>query len=206
MLDAHHEDCGEATPFQYSVPNLRVTFGRARRNVAATTDMRGPGRTPGLCAIESAVNELADQLKIDTVKLRVLNEPKIDESLGVPFSSRHLLECLELGAEKFGWSRRSPEVGSMKRNGLTLGWGMAGCSWVAGRFFAAASVQFRNDGTARVASATQDIGTGMYTVLAPLAAQKPGLPLEKIQGPLGHTVLPEGPLSRRSLPPQSLPP
>jgi xanthine dehydrogenase YagR molybdenum-binding subunit len=152
------------------------------------------------------MNELADQLKIDPVKLRVLNEPKIDESLGVPFSSRHLLECLELGAEKFGWSRRSPEVGSMKRNGLTLGWGMAGCSWVAGRFSAAASVQLRNDGTARVASATQDIGTGMYTVLAQLAAQKTGVPLEKIEVSLGDTVLPEGPLSGGSLATESVVP
>src|SRR3989475_9459005 len=115
MLEAHHEDCGEATPIQYSVPNLRVTFGRAKRNVGAGSDMRGPGRVPGLYATESAVNELADQLKIDPVKLRVINEPKIDESLGIPFSSRHLLECFELGAEKFGWSKRTPDVGSMKR-------------------------------------------------------------------------------------------
>jgi xanthine dehydrogenase YagR molybdenum-binding subunit len=56
--------------------------------------MRGPGAVPGLYATESAMNELADQLKIDPVKLRILNEPKIDESLGIPFSSRHLLECL----------------------------------------------------------------------------------------------------------------
>ena len=104
MLDDHHEDCGEATPFQYSVPNLRVTFGRAKQNVGATTDMRGPGRVPGLYATESAMNELADQLKIDPLRLRILNEPKIDESLGIPFSSRHLVECFELGAEKFGWS------------------------------------------------------------------------------------------------------
>src|SRR5437870_10600268 len=83
MLDAHHEDCGEATAFQYSVPNLRVTFGRARRNVGAAADMRGPGAVPGLYATESAMNELADQLKIDPVQLRVINEPKIDESLGV---------------------------------------------------------------------------------------------------------------------------
>ena len=206
VLDPHHEDCGEATPFQYSVPNLRVSFGRAKRNVGAGADMRGPGRVPGLYATESAMNELADQLKIDPVKLRVLNEPKIDESLGVPFSSRHLLECLELGAEKFGWSRRSPEVGSMKRNGLTLGWGMAGCSWVAGRFSAAASVQLRDDGTARVASATQDIGTGMYTVLAQLAAQKTGVPIEKVEVALGDTVLPEGPLSGGSLATESVVP
>jgi xanthine dehydrogenase YagR molybdenum-binding subunit len=206
MLDPHHEDCGEATPFQYSVPNLRVSFGRARRNVGAGADMRGPGRVPGLYATESAMNELADQLKLDPVKLRVLNEPKIDESLGVPFSSRHLLECLELGVEKFGWSKRSPNVGSMKHNGLTLGWGMAGCSWVAGRFSAAASLQLRNDGTVHVASATQDIGTGMYTVLAQLAAQKTGVPLEKIEVSLGDTVLPEGPLSGGSLATESVVP
>src|SRR6202171_6238390 len=199
MLDDHHEDCGEATAFQYSVPNLRVTFGRTRRNIGAGADMRGPGRVPGLYAIESAMNELADELKIDPLKLRILNEPKTDESLGVPFSSRHLLECFDLGAEKFGWSRRSPGVASMKRDGLTLGWGMAGGSWVAARFSAEASVQLRDDGTARVACATQDIGTGTYTILAQLASQKTGVPLVKVEVALGDTGLPEGPLSGGSM-------
>src|SRR5213593_4725984 len=199
MLEAHHEDRSEATPFQYSVANLRVTFGRARRNVGAAADMRGPGRVPGLYATESAMNELADQLKIDPVKLRVINEPKIDESLGVPFSSRHLVECFTVGAEKFGWSKRTPEVGSMKRDGLPLGWGMAGCSWVAARFAAEASVQLRDDGTARVACGTQDIGTGTYTNLAQLASHKTGVPLEKVEVALGDTSLPEGPLSGGSM-------
>jgi xanthine dehydrogenase YagR molybdenum-binding subunit len=199
MLDAHHEDCGEATPFQYSVPNLRVTFGRARRNVGAAADMRGPGAVPGLYATESAMNELADQLKIDPVKFRIMNEPKIDEGLGLPFSSRHLLECFELGTQKFGWSRRTPEVGSMKRDGLTLGWGMAGCTWIAARFPAAASVELRDDGTAQIACATQDIGTGTYTNLAQLASYKTGVPLERIEVALGDTSLPEGPLSGGSM-------
>ncbi|MGH7824419.1 MAG: xanthine dehydrogenase family protein molybdopterin-binding subunit, partial [Candidatus Binatia bacterium] len=199
ILDGHHEDCGEATPFQYSVPNLRVAFGRAKRNVGAAADMRGPGRVPGLYATESAMNELADELKIDPVKLRVINEPKIDEGLKIPFSSRHLLECLELGAEKFGWSNRTPQVGSMKRDGLILGWGMAGCSWLAGRFAAEANIQLRDDGTVRVACATQDIGTGTYTILAQLAAQKIGIPLEKVEVALGDTSLPKGPLSGGSL-------
>jgi len=199
MLDAHHEDCGEATPFQYSVPNLRVTFGRAKRNIGAAADMRGPGAVPGLYATESAMNELADQLKIDPVKLRVLNEPKVDEGLGIPFSSRHLLECFELGSEKFGWPKRTPEVGSMKRDGLILGWGMASCAWIAGRFAADANVQLRDDGTARVASATQDIGTGMYTILAQLASERTGVPLDKVEVALGDTSLPEGPLSGGSL-------
>jgi len=210
MLDIHHEDCGAATPLQYSVPNLRVTFGRARRNIGATADLRGPGAVPGLYATESAMNELADQLKIDPVRLRVINEPKIDESFalpdvrgiaraGLPFSSRHLLECFELGAEKFGWSKRTPEVGSMKRDGLTLGWGMAGCSWHAARFPADANVQLRNDGTARVACGTQDIGTGTYTILAQLTSERIGVPLERVEVALGDTSLPEGPLSGGSM-------
>jgi len=199
ILDAHHEDCGEATPFQYSVPNLRVTFGRARRNIGGGADMRGPGRVPGLYATESALNELAHQLGIDPVKVRILNEPKIDESLGIPFSSRHLLECFQLGSEKFGWSKRNPAVGSMKRDGLTLGWGMAGCSWIAARFDAAANVELRDDGTCRVASATQDIGTGTYTVLAQLASERTGVPLDRVEVELGDTLLPAGPLSGGSI-------
>jgi xanthine dehydrogenase YagR molybdenum-binding subunit len=199
ILDNYHEDCGEATPFQYSVPNLRVKFGRTRRNVGSPTAMRGPGAVPGLYATESAMNELADELKIDPVQLRVLNEPKIDESLGLPFSSRHLLECLELGAEKFGWSKRNPDVGSMKRDGLILGWGMAGCAWIAARFPAQANLELRDDGTVRVASGTQDIGTGTYTILAQLASHKTGVPLDKVEVALGDTALPEGPLSGGSM-------
>jgi xanthine dehydrogenase YagR molybdenum-binding subunit len=199
MLDYYHENCGEATAFQYSVPNLRVKFGRAKRNIGSPSDMRGPGAVPGLYATESAINELADQLKIDPVRLRVLNEPKIDESLGIPFSSRHFLECLELGAEKFGWSKRNPEVGSMKRDGLTLGWGMAGAAWIAARFAADASVELRNDGTTRVACGTQDIGTGTYTILAQLASDKTGVPLDKVEVALGDTSLPEGPVSGGSM-------
>ena len=199
MLDDHHENCGEATTFHYSVPNLRVKLGRARRNTGASTDMRGPGAVPGLYATESAMNELAEQLKIDPVRLRGLNEPKIDESLGIPFSSRHYLECLELGAKKFGWSQRNPEIGSMKRDGLTLGWGMAGAAWIAARFPAEASIELRDDGTTRVACGTQDIGTGTYTVLAQLAAEKTGVPLDKVEVALGDTSLPEGPISGGSL-------
>src|SRR5262249_15282869 len=151
------------------------------RNIGSTADMRGPGAVPGLYATESAMNELADQLKIDPMRLRILNEPKIDESLGIPFSSRHLLECFQLGADKFGWSKRTPEVGSMKRDGLILGWGMASCAWIAARFPAEASVHLRDDDTARVACATQDIGTGTYTIFAQLVAEKTGVPVDKVE-------------------------
>jgi xanthine dehydrogenase YagR molybdenum-binding subunit len=204
MIDHYHEDCGEATPFHYSVPNLRVTFGRARRNIGATSDMRGPGAVPGLYATESAMNEMAERLKIDPVKFRLLNEPKIDESVNLPFSSRHYVECLNLGAEKFGWSKRNPAVGSMKRDGFTLGWGVAGAAWIAGRFAADANMQLRDDGTVRVACATQDIGTGTYTILAQLASQKTGVPVDKIEVELGDSALPDGPISGGSLATSSL--
>ncbi|HJX20190.1 MAG TPA: xanthine dehydrogenase family protein molybdopterin-binding subunit, partial [Steroidobacteraceae bacterium] len=199
ILDDYKENCGEATPFMYSVPNLRVTSALARRHVGTPTAMRGPGAVPGLWATESAMDELALKLKMDPVQLRLVNEPKIDEGLKIPFSSRHLEECLSTGAQKFGWSKRNPRVGSMKRDGLTLGWGMAGCSRLAERFAFVANVELRDDGTARVSSATQDIGTGTYTILALLASERLGLPIDKIEVVLGDTQLPPGPISGGSM-------
>jgi xanthine dehydrogenase YagR molybdenum-binding subunit len=195
ILDDYKENCGEATPQMYSVPNLRITSALARRNVGSATSMRGPGAVPGLWATESAMDELALKLGMDPLRLRLANEPEIDEGLNIPFSSRHLKECLSMGAEKFEWYRRDPRIGSMKRDGLTLGWGMAGCSWQAARFPCQASVELRDDGTARVSCATQDIGTGTYTIVAQLAAEKLGLPLDKVEAVLGDTRLPPGPLS-----------
>ncbi|MEW4570041.1 xanthine dehydrogenase family protein molybdopterin-binding subunit [Tautonia sp. JC769] len=199
ILDLHHEDCGESTGIQYSVPNLRVTFGRAKRHIGAGADFRGPGRVPGLYATEAAMNELAGRLGIDPMQLRIINEQEVDESLNIPFSSRHLVDCFRLGAEKFGWARRDAAVGSMKRDGLILGWGMAGCSWIAARISAEVVMHLRDDGTVRVASATQDIGTGTYTILAQLAAERIGIPLDRIEVTLGDTAFPAGPVSGGSL-------
>ena len=171
--------------------------------------MRGPGAVPGLYAIESAMNELALKLNMDPVELHLRNEPKLDESTGLPFSSRHLIECLRTGAEKFGWSKRTPEVGSMKRDGLTLGWGVAACGSPPAD--CAVSVDLRADGTARVVCGTQDIGTGTYTMLAQLVAEQTGLPLDKIEvvsatrrcrradfGRLGGDGIGDSPCSRRA--------
>src|SRR5258707_13113688 len=87
----------------------------------------------------------------------------------------------------------------MKRDGLTVGWRMAGEAWIAGRFAVEANVQLRDDGTVRVACATQDIGTGTYTILAQLAAEKTGVPLNRIEVELGDSALPDGPISGGSL-------
>jgi xanthine dehydrogenase YagR molybdenum-binding subunit len=195
ILDDYKEDCGESTPFMYSVPNLRVASALVRRNIGTPTAMRGPGAVPGLFAMESAMDELAIALNMDPIELRRRNEPQLDESSKLPFSSRHVVECMQVGAEKFGWARRDPRVGSMKRDGLTIGWGMAACSWGAMRSDAQASVEIDRDGTATVRTATQDIGTGTYTVLALVVAEATGIPIEKIDVRLGDTTLPPGPIS-----------
>ncbi|MEG9430935.1 xanthine dehydrogenase family protein molybdopterin-binding subunit [Terriglobus sp. ADX1] len=196
MLDDYEESCGEATALMYSCPNVSVTSGLARRNIGTPTAMRGPGAVPGLYALESAMDELAVKLKIDPVQLRLMNEPQKDESSGKPFSSRHLVECLTVGSEKFGWSKRNPAVGSMKNaEGMTLGWGVAACSWGAMRTNASATVELLTDGTARVTCATQDIGGGTYTIFAQLVSHETGIPLNKVEVVLGDTRLPEGPVS-----------
>jgi xanthine dehydrogenase YagR molybdenum-binding subunit len=198
--EASKENCGEASGYLYSTPNLRVTAAAARRDVGANTSMRGPGAVPGLYALESAMDEMAIALDLDPVQFRLMNEPQIDESLGVPFSTRHLAECLTEGAEKFGWSRRNPKVGSMRaEDGSILGWGVASASWIAKRLPAEVQLRLSDDGHARVACACQDIGTGTYTVVAQMVAQHTGLPLSNIQVVLGDTSLPPGPMSGGSM-------
>jgi xanthine dehydrogenase YagR molybdenum-binding subunit len=195
ILDEVSEDCGEATPYIYSTPNLRIRGNLVTRNVGTPTAMRGPGAVPGLYALESGMDELAIALKMDPVQLRLINEPQVDESNGLPFSSRHLKECLTTGAEKFGWAKRNPAVGSMKRGDLTLGWGVACASWIAMRMPCKTSLQLNDDGSARISCATQDVGTGTYTIFAQVVNAKTGVPIDKVHVVLGDSSLPPGPIS-----------
>lgn len=195
MLDKYRERCGEATPRMYSTPNLKVTWAMPRRHVGAPTSMRGPGAVPGMYALESAMDELAIALQIDPVELRLRNEPEHDEGNGLPFSSRHLRECLQQGAERFGWQERLPSVGEMRRGDEVLGWGVAACSWLGLRMPTDARVSLHADGSAHLMCATQDIGTGTYTILAQLVSAETGIALDRIQVSLGDTQLPAGPVS-----------
>ena len=199
QLDDFVEHCGEQTPFIYSCPNLEVTTGMVRRNVGTPAPMRGPGAVPGLFALESAMDELAIKLKMDPVELRLKNDAVRDEGKNLPFSSRHLKECFTTGAEKIGWKQRTPEVGSMRRDGKVIGWGLGGASWAAARIPCSASVELCANGRVCVRCATQDIGTGTYTLFAQVAHAKTGVPLDRIDVFLGDTSLPEGPTSGGSM-------
>jgi xanthine dehydrogenase YagR molybdenum-binding subunit len=195
MVDEYVENCVEGTAMLYSCPNLTAEQHVVGINVGTPTPMRGPGRTPALFAVESAMDEMAIKLNIDPLEFRLKNYAEQDEASGLPWSSKHLRECYQMGAERFGWSKRNPKVGSMRNGNLILGWGVASCTWPATQHNAAVRVRLMADGTARASCATQDIGTGTYTVFAEVVASKTGLPVDKVQVLLGDSSLPPGPTS-----------
>ena len=195
FLNTYVETCGSVTKSLYDCSNVRVTHATAQVNQGTPTSMRAPGAAPGLFALESAIDELAETIGMDPLALRKANYTEIDGSKSLPFSSIHLMECYEKGAREFGWDKRNPEIGSMKNGTEILGWGMAACNWEALKRDCNARVALRVDGTAFVSCATQDIGTGTYTIVAQTAADVLGLPLDKIQVELGDSAYPSGPLS-----------
>ena len=199
QLDDFVEHCGEQTPFLYSCPNLEVTTAMVRRNIGAPAPMRGPGAVPGLFALESAMDELAIKLKMDPLELHMKNDAERDEGKNLPFSSRHLKECYQTGAEKIGWKQRTPGVGSMRRNGKIIGMGLGAASWSAARIPCTATVELCPNGRVCVRCATQDIGTGTYTLFAQVVHAKTGVPLDRIDVFLGDTALPDGPTSGGSM-------
>lgn len=206
ILDEYKEGCGEATKYFYSCPNVVIRSAIVKRNVGNPTSMRGPGAVPGLWATESALDELAVKLNMDPIQLRRVNEPKHDEGLDIPFATRELLECYRIGAEKFGWKDRNATVGSMKKDGLVLGWGTAGAGWIAERVPAEVTVELIDDGSIKVACGTQDIGTGTYTVFGQMAAEELRVPLDRIDVVIGDSALPPGPFSGGSMATGSLVP
>jgi xanthine dehydrogenase YagR molybdenum-binding subunit len=152
--------------------------------------MRAPGEASGLLALECAMDELAEQLRLDPIELRIRNEPERDPELNVPFSSRNLIACMRDGAERFGWRNRPATPGSRREGRKLIGYGMA----------AAIRANYLGPGSARVAIDAQgqvtvqadmtDIGTGTYTILAQVAAERLGVPLSAVKVELGDSRLP----------------
>jgi xanthine dehydrogenase YagR molybdenum-binding subunit len=197
LVDTYVEQCTGVTTMLYSCANVAATQQLVPMNIGTPTPMRGPGIVPGLFPLESAMDELAIQLNLDPLDLRLKNYAEQDESYqpARAWSSKRLRECYQAGAEKWGWSQRTPQVGSMRRNGEILGWGMATATWHAGRGSATVRVRLNADGTARASCATQDIGTGTYTIFAQVVSEKTGIPIDKVQVVLGDSSLPDGPTS-----------
>jgi xanthine dehydrogenase YagR molybdenum-binding subunit len=195
MIDDIMERCTEPTPVLYSCENVSAIQKLVRLNVGTPTPMRGPGAAPGMFALDSAMDELAIKLKMDPIDLRLKNYAEKDESSGKPFSSKNLREAYKLGADRFGWNKRTPEIGSMRKGHEILGWGMGSATWPAGRGGSEVRVRLMADGRARASCATQDIGTGTYTIFAQVISDRTGIPVEKIEVVLGDSSLPPGPTS-----------
>jgi len=193
------ESCGEMTAWLYQCPNVSVTGSIVAVNVGTPTSMRAPGIASGMFALESAMDELAVKLAIDPIELRRRNTPERDQVKNVPWSSHYYTRCLDVVTERFGWSRRSVEPGSMRQGRERIGWGFASATWPAIRRQASARVELRSDGSARVVCATQDIGTGTYTVLAQVVSEITTLPFSQIEVAIGQSGYPPGPISGGSM-------
>jgi len=190
------ESCGaRSSGVIYASPAIRVEETVFPINVATPTFMRAPGECPGTYALECAMDELAYALKMDPVALRLANHSDNHPVKNVPFSEKHLKEAYQLGAEKFGWSKRNPEPASMRDGDLLVGWGMATATYPAHKMAAAAKAQLRVDGTATVQCASQDIGTGAYTAFTQISSEQLGVPFEKVTFELGKSDFPFGPVA-----------
>ena len=157
-------------------------------------DMRGPGGAEGLYAIECAMDELAYAAKMDPLELRLINYSDRDQIEDLPYSSKELRECYRQGAERFGWSERNPEPRSMRNGNELVGWGMATGIWEAMQMKASAKAVLTANGSVEIASATADIGPGTYTMMAQLAADMLGVPLDNVTARLGDSALPDAPV------------
>jgi len=141
------------------------------------------------------MDELAIALKMDPVLLRIVNHADNHPTKGVPFSAKHLKECYQLGADKFGWSKRNPQPRSMRDGDLLVGWGMATKTYPAHKMNAAAKVILRVDGSATVQCASHDLGTGAYTAFTQISSEQLGIPFEKVKFELGNSDYPFAPVS-----------
>ncbi len=178
----------------YQCDNVTLDSKVAQLDLNSPADMRAPGASWGLYALECAMDELALKLRIDPLELRLRNYAESDQNTGRPFSSKALRECYRQGAERFGWSRRNAEPRSMRNGDKLVGWGMATGAWEAPQLEASATSVLTADGTLTVSSATADIGTGTYTIMTQIAAEVLGLPIERVTFKLGDSSLPKAPV------------
>jgi xanthine dehydrogenase YagR molybdenum-binding subunit len=194
LEDDYAESLTRATAVLYECPNLSGRTRQVRLNVACPTWMRGPGEATGVFALECALDELACELGLDPVELRLRNYAEVHPQTGRPWSSKALRACYEEGAERFGWARRTPEPRSMRNGRFLVGYGMASAYYGYVQVPCQARASLSLDGVAVVQSAATDIGPGTYTVMTQVAADALGLPLERVRFELGDSAMPPAPL------------
>src|SRR5271167_1400137 len=186
-----YEGAALQTRTLYAGANRLTRHRLAPLDIPVASSMRAPGEATGLLALECAMDELAEKLNLDPIELRIRNEPGEDPEKHIPYSSRHLVACMQEGARRFGWDKRNAKPGQIRDGRWLVGMGTAAATRGNPLRFSKANVRLDPDGNARVRMAMTDIGTGTYTILAQIAAEMLGLSVEKVHVELGDTHFPE---------------
>ena len=178
----------------YHCANAKYAHKLARLDLETPCDMRAPSAAPGVYALECAMDELAVALELDPLEFRIKCYSEREQNTDRPYSSKSLRECYRQGAQAFGWDKRKPEPRSMRDGAELVGWGMASGVWEALQVPIAVRIVLTANGHAEVSCATSDIGTGTYTIMAQVAAEMLGLPLDNVTIRLGDSTLPHSPV------------
>ncbi|MDM9627753.1 xanthine dehydrogenase family protein molybdopterin-binding subunit [Rhizobium sp. S152] len=174
----------------YKCDNAKLTYELAKLDLSTPGDMRAPGAATGVAALEVAMDELAYEVGIDPLELRIRNFVHRDQDNDKQLTSKALHSCYREGADAFGWSKRDPAPRSMREGNDLVGWGMATGFWDAMLMAAEAEVRYSADGKVTVSAAASDIGTGTYTILAQVAADEFDVPVDDVTVLIGDSTLP----------------
>ncbi|MFC9999430.1 xanthine dehydrogenase family protein molybdopterin-binding subunit [Nocardia sp. NPDC127526] len=176
----------------YAIPNWDGKYELIRGNTMSPTFMRGPGEASGMAALECAVDELATELGMDPVELRLRNHAAVDPESGHPWSSDGYAECVRTAAERFGWSADEYRKGPRTDGNWVLGWGMATAGYPAYEPGQPqrAHARLLADGSLIVQAGTQDFGTGVATTMAQVAGDALGIAFDRIRVDIGDTDYP----------------
>jgi xanthine dehydrogenase YagR molybdenum-binding subunit len=189
--EQNYEGAALQTRTLYAGENRLTRHRLAPLDIPVASSMRAPGEAVGLLALECAIDELAEKLDLDPIELRLRNEPAADPEKHIPYSSRHLVSCLQEGARRFGWDRRNSKPGQSRDGRWLVGMGVAAATRGNTLQLSKANVRLGPDGSALVRMAMTDIGTGTYTILTQIAAEMLGLAPEQVRVELGDTSFPQ---------------
>jgi xanthine dehydrogenase YagR molybdenum-binding subunit len=199
VYEEHAEETINAARTTYACPNVLTRYRFVRMHTNTPTSMRAPGHVTGAFALECAMDELAVQLGVDPVELRILNHADRNDADDLPWSSKELQACYRTAAERFGWTRRSWQPRSLRDGTMLVGHGMSTAIYPSHRSAASASATLFADGSALVRTAASDMGPGTYTAMTQVAADTLELPLDRVRFELGDTDMPKAPVHGGSM-------
>lgn len=191
LAEGKVEVAAQPSQLLYAAENRLVSMRLSPLDLPEGNSMRAPGETPGLMVLEIAMDEMAEQLKLDPIQFRILNDTQVDPvKTDRPFSQRQLIECLQVGAEKFGWNQRKAQPGTRREGRWLIGMGVAAAIRNNLLVKSGARVRLERDGKVTVETDMTDIGTGSYTIIAQTAAEMMGVELKDVTVHLGDSSFP----------------